>query len=139
MSNRIVECVPNFSEGREAGTVRALIDAVRAVPGVAVLDHTMDPDHNRAVLTFAGAPEPVAEAAFQAVQAAAAHIDLRKHQGGHPRVGILRFETTRGDRLFVSLLGSGFINLAWLGLVGPELWWSLALSVVYAICVFRFV
>jgi predicted small integral membrane protein len=59
--------------------------------------------------------------------------------GGHPRVGILRFETTRGDRLFISLLGSGFINLAWLGLVGPELWWSLALSVVYAICVFRFV
>ena len=59
--------------------------------------------------------------------------------GGNPRVGILRFETTRGDRLFISLLGSGFINLAWLGLVGPELWWSLALSVVYAICVFRFV
>ena len=50
-----------------------------------------------------------------------------------------RFETTRGDRLFISLLGSAFINLAWLGLVGPQLWWSLALSVVYAICVFRFV
>ena len=59
--------------------------------------------------------------------------------GGSPRVGILRFETTRGDRLFISLLGSAFINLAWLGLVGPELWWSLALSVVFAICVFRFV
>ncbi|HEV7345941.1 MAG TPA: DUF2160 domain-containing protein [Devosia sp.] len=59
--------------------------------------------------------------------------------GGGPRVGILRFETTRGDRLFISLLGSAFINLAWLGLVGPQLWWSLALSVVYAVCVFRFV
>ncbi len=59
--------------------------------------------------------------------------------GGNPRVGILRFETTRGDRLFISLLGSGFINLAWLGLVGPNLWWALALSVVYAIGVFRFV
>lgn len=59
--------------------------------------------------------------------------------GGGPRLGILRFETTRGDRLFVSLLGSAFINLAWLGLVGPELWWSLALSVAYAVCVFRFV
>lgn len=59
--------------------------------------------------------------------------------GGHPRFGILRFETTRGDRLFISLLGSGFIHLAWLGLVGPELWWALALSLVYAICVFRFV
>lgn len=59
--------------------------------------------------------------------------------GGNPRVGVLRFETTRGDRLFVSLLGSAFINLAWLGLVGPNLWWALALSVVYAIGVFRYV
>ncbi len=62
-----------------------------------------------------------------------------KVPGGSPRVGILRFETTRGDRLFVSLLGSAFINLAWLGLVGPNLWWALALSVVYAIGVFRYV
>jgi predicted small integral membrane protein len=59
--------------------------------------------------------------------------------GGNPRVGILRFETTRGDRLFVSLLGSAFIHLAWLGLIGPNLWWALALSVVYAIGVFRLV
>ncbi|NKW10491.1 hypothetical protein HGG76_18125 [Ochrobactrum tritici] len=55
------------------------------------------------------------------------------------RNGILGFETTRGDRLFISLLGSAFINLAWLGLVGPNLWWAVALSVVYAIGVFRFV
>ena len=59
--------------------------------------------------------------------------------GGNPRIGILRFETTRGDRLFVSLLGSAFIHLAWLGLVGPSLCWALALSVVYAIGVFRYV
>lgn len=59
--------------------------------------------------------------------------------GGNPRIGLLRFETTRGDRLFISLLGSGFIHLAWLGLVGPSLWWALALSVVYALGVFRFV
>ena len=59
--------------------------------------------------------------------------------GGNPRIGLLRFETTRGDRLFISLLGSGFIHLAWLGLVGPSLWWALALSVVYAVGVFRFV
>ena len=59
--------------------------------------------------------------------------------GGNPRVGILRFETTRGDRLFISLLGSAFIHLAWLGLVGPNLWWALALSAVYAVGVFRFV
>lgn len=59
------------------------------------------------------------------------------HPGGHPRVGILRFETTRGDRLFISLLGSAFINLAWLGLIGASLWWSLAISVLYTIIVFR--
>lgn len=59
--------------------------------------------------------------------------------GGAPRVGILRFETTRGDRLFISLLGSAFIHLAWLGLVGPNLWWALALSILYAIVVFRVV
>ncbi|WP_275785500.1 DUF2160 domain-containing protein [Pararhizobium gei] len=59
--------------------------------------------------------------------------------GGNPRVGILRFETTRGDRLFVSLLGSAFIHLAWLGLGGPDLWWALALSVVYAVGVFKLV
>ncbi|OAP39103.1 hypothetical protein AU381_08350 [Sinorhizobium glycinis] len=59
--------------------------------------------------------------------------------GGNPRVGVLRFETTRGDRLFVSLLGAAFIHLAWLGLVGANLWWALALSVIYAIAVFRYV
>lgn len=59
--------------------------------------------------------------------------------GGHPRIGILRFETTRGDRLFISLLGSAFIHLAWLGLVGANLWWALAISLVYAVGVFRLV
>ena len=59
--------------------------------------------------------------------------------GGSPRVGLLRFETTRGDRLFISLLGAAFIHLAWLGLVGPSLWWALGISVIYAIGVFRYV
>jgi len=59
--------------------------------------------------------------------------------GGAPRVGILRYETTRGDRLFISLLGSAFICLAWLGLVGLSLWWGLALCFVFAILVFTFV
>ena len=57
--------------------------------------------------------------------------------GGHPRIGILRFETTRGDRLFISLLGSAFIHLTWLGLFDLSLWWALALSILYAIVVFR--
>jgi len=59
--------------------------------------------------------------------------------GGSPRVGLLRIETTRGDRLFISLLGSAFIQLGWLGLVGSNLWWALAVAVVYAVGVFRFV
>ena len=57
--------------------------------------------------------------------------------GGHPRIGILRFETTRGDRLFISLLGSAFIHLAWLGLSDLSLWWALVVSVLYAMVVFR--
>ena len=59
--------------------------------------------------------------------------------GGNPRVGILRFETTRGDRLFISLLGAAFIHIAWLGLMDASLWWALLLSAGYAICVFLFV
>ncbi len=59
--------------------------------------------------------------------------------GGAPRRGVLGIETTRGDRLFISLLGSAYIHLAWLGLIGPELWWALGLSLIYAIAVFRWV
>lgn len=59
--------------------------------------------------------------------------------GGGPRLGILRFETTRGDRLFVTLLGSAFICLAWLGLTGASLWWALALCAVFGLAVFLFV
>jgi predicted small integral membrane protein len=59
--------------------------------------------------------------------------------GGGPRVGILRFETTRGDRLFLSLLGSAFIHLAWLLFVGVNLWWAMVVSLLYAVLVFSFV
>jgi len=63
----------------------------------------------------------------------------RVSPGGGPRIGILRFETTRGDRLFLSLLGSAFITLAWLLFVGPNLWMALGVCVVYAVLVFLFV
>ena len=59
--------------------------------------------------------------------------------GGAPRDGILGFETTRGDRLFISLLGSAFIHIGWLFFVGTDLWWALALSVLYGLIVFRWV
>lgn len=85
--NQVVECVANFSEGRNAETLRALVAAVQSVPGVAVLDESMDRDHHRSVVTFAGRPFSVAEAAFQAALVAAGLIDLRTHEGEHPRIG----------------------------------------------------
>jgi len=85
--DQLVECIPNFSEGRQADTVQALVMAIRTVPNVFLLDEEMDADHHRSVLTFAGAPDAVAEAAFQCTRIAADRIDLRHHQGGHPRIG----------------------------------------------------
>ncbi|HLH22897.1 MAG TPA: glutamate formimidoyltransferase [Chloroflexota bacterium] len=83
----LVECVPNFSEGRDRATIAALQDAVRSVDGARLLDTHSDADHHRTVLTFAGPPGAVAEAAFRAVREAAARIDLRAHRGVHPRIG----------------------------------------------------
>lgn len=85
--DHIVECVPNFSEGRNQGTVESLIDAVTSTAGVTLLDHSMDTDHHRSVLTFCGAPDAIVEAAFRAIRIATELIDLRTHVGVHPRVG----------------------------------------------------
>jgi glutamate formiminotransferase/formiminotetrahydrofolate cyclodeaminase len=84
---KLIECVPNFSEGRKPEVIERLAAAVEAVAGVVVLNVHRDPDHNRSVITFAGEPEPVAEAAFRAAGLAAELIDLRSHQGVHPRLG----------------------------------------------------
>jgi len=84
---QLVECVPNFSEGRRREVVEELIQAIASTPGAIMLDHEMDPDHHRAVLTFAGEPEPVLEAAFRVAKRAAELIDLNHHQGEHPRMG----------------------------------------------------
>jgi glutamate formiminotransferase / formiminotetrahydrofolate cyclodeaminase len=84
---KLVECIPNFSEGRNPTTVQALIAAVESVPGIRLLDRTSDPDHHRSVLTFAGDPDAVVEAAFQAIRIATKLIDLRNHTGAHPRIG----------------------------------------------------
>jgi glutamate formiminotransferase/formiminotetrahydrofolate cyclodeaminase len=85
--DRIVECVPNFSEGRNPATIQALIDALASVPGVRLLDHTSDYDHHRSVMTVVGAPEDMIEAVFRAICIATDLIDLRLHAGVHPRVG----------------------------------------------------
>jgi len=83
----IVESVPNFSEGRDPLIVASIARAVSAAPGVTLLDTTSDQDHNRSVLTFAGAPRAVADAAFLGVREAVAKIDLSRHAGVHPRLG----------------------------------------------------
>ena len=85
----VVECVPNFSEGRRAEVVDAIVSAIAATPGVRVLDREMDPNHNRSVLTFVGTRAAVAEAAFRAARTAVALIDMNRHKGEHPRVGAL--------------------------------------------------
>lgn len=84
---RLVECVPNFSEGRDLATVGAIAARVNAVQGVRLLDRTSDRDHNRSVLTFAGPLDAVAQAMEAGVEEAFTRIDMRQHEGQHPRVG----------------------------------------------------
>src|SRR5437763_16633578 len=86
MSTTLVECVPNFSEGRDKAKVDAIIEAMK-VEGVYLLDREMDADHNRCVITLVGDREAIAEAAIRGVGKAAELIDLTKHQGAHPRMG----------------------------------------------------
>ncbi len=84
--DKIVECVPNFSEGQRKEVVEEIANAI-AGAGVKILDREMDADHNRSVITFAGAPAAVEEGAFRGIQTAARLIDLDTHRGEHPRIG----------------------------------------------------
>jgi glutamate formiminotransferase/glutamate formiminotransferase/formiminotetrahydrofolate cyclodeaminase len=102
IGNRLVECVPNFSEGRKTETVERLAKAIAAVETACVLDIHIDPDHNRSVITFVTAPELAVEAAFRAVALAAELIDMGQHTGQHPRLGatdVLPFVPVRGVTL----------------------------------------
>ena len=83
----LVECVPNFSEGRRSDVIQALVKCIGDVPDVRMLDVHSDPDHNRSVITFVGSPQAVVEAAYHAVAEAARHINMEQHQGQHPRLG----------------------------------------------------
>ena len=87
MLERIIECVPNFSEGRNLSIINSIADAIREVDGVRLLDIDSGYDANRTVYTFVGSPESVAEAAFRAVAKSAELIDMTKHHGEHPRIG----------------------------------------------------
>ncbi|MBI3175570.1 MAG: glutamate formimidoyltransferase [Chloroflexi bacterium] len=84
---QLVECIPNFSEARRPEVVDQIVAAITSVEGARLLDRSSDLDHNRTVVTFAGPPEAVEEAAFRAIQTAAKLIDLDQHTGAHPRIG----------------------------------------------------
>lgn len=85
--DRIIECVPNFSEGRNLDVVEKIVDCFRGRPGVKLLDYSSDQDHNRSVVTVIGEPEPLRDAMVEAIGKAVELIDMTKHQGQHPRMG----------------------------------------------------
>ncbi len=95
----LIECVPNFSEGRRPEVVEQIAEAIRATPGANLLDYSSDEDHNRSVLTMVGSPEAMEAAAFAAIAKAAELIDMEQHQGAHPRLGatdVVPFVPVRG-------------------------------------------
>ncbi|MBK7203031.1 glutamate formimidoyltransferase [Candidatus Amarolinea dominans] len=95
---QLVECVPNFSEGRRPEIVQAIVEAMRG-PGVSLLDVESDADHNRSVVTLVGEPEAILEAAYQGIATAARLIDLEQHRGAHQRLGatdVVPFVPLRG-------------------------------------------
>ncbi|MCX7984404.1 MAG: glutamate formimidoyltransferase [Bacteroidetes bacterium] len=87
MKTPIIECVPNFSEGKNQKTIDAIAESIAKVPNVALLNVESDPDYNRTVVTFAGSPEAVLTAALDATRVAVERIDMSKHHGEHPRLG----------------------------------------------------
>ena len=120
-----MECVPNFSEGRDSGKIEAIAGAIRGA-GVALIGYEADPDHNRSVVTFAGPPEAVAQAALAGVARAVELIDIRRHDGVHPRIGA-------ADVLpFVPLSGVTLEDCALLAhRVGEEIWRRLRVPVFF--------
>jgi glutamate formiminotransferase len=86
---KLVECVPNFSEGRRADRIRQIVGAIEHLPGIRLLDVESNPDHNRSVVTFVGEPQATAEAAFRLTQAAVTVLNMEEHEGAHPRIGAM--------------------------------------------------
>jgi len=87
MAEKILQCTPNFSEGRRLQVVDEIVEAISGIPQAMLLDRSSSADHNRSVLTFAGPPDAVIAAAFAATRRASQLIDMTKHQGEHPRIG----------------------------------------------------
>ena len=122
----LIECVPNFSEGRDEAVVERIRSSIASVPGVTLLDQTSDPDHHRSVFTFVGEPDAVAEAVLGAAGVAVEEIDLRRHRGVHPRIGALDVVP------LVPLEGaSREICIALAHQLGQDLWKTLRLPVYF--------
>ncbi|MFN2215306.1 MAG: glutamate formimidoyltransferase, partial [Anaerolineales bacterium] len=87
MTNKLVECIPNFSEGSNFDTIRKIEKAIQSVENIKILDKHSDKDHNRTVITYIGDPDAVQESAFRSIKEASKLIDLDHHRGSHPRIG----------------------------------------------------
>jgi glutamate formiminotransferase len=126
MASRLVECVPNFSEGRDPLILESLAESIRQTAGVRLLDHSSDADHHRSVFTFVGDAEAVLEAALASARVAAERIDLRRHGGVHPRIGAMDVVP------FVPLGGSSMEECADLAhAFGQKLWERLRIPVFF--------
>lgn len=103
---KIVECIPNFSEGRRPEVIDDIVAAIKSVPGAVLLDRESDADHNRSVVTFVAPPDLVVDGAIAAAKKAAELIDLNNHKGEHPRMGatdVIPFVPISGARLSTQL------------------------------------
>jgi glutamate formiminotransferase / 5-formyltetrahydrofolate cyclo-ligase len=87
MATQLIECVPNYSEGRRQDVIEAVVEPFRRHPGCVLLDYRADKDHNRLVVSLVGQPAPIQDALIESALAAKDKIDLERHQGGHPRIG----------------------------------------------------
>ena len=126
MAGQLIECVPNFSEGRDAAVVLAIQQAIGSVPGVLLLQRDLDPDHNRSVITFAGTAKVVVEGALRGIAMAVERIDLRRHSGVHPRIGAADVVP------FVPLEGATLDHCAGLARqVGKAVWERLGVPVYF--------
>ncbi len=124
--SRLVECVPNFSEGRDSAAIEEIVRAIQSVEGIAVLDREMDRDHHRSVITFVGPAERIGEAAVRGVARAAELIDLTQHTGGHPRIGAADVVP------FVPLEGVSMEECVEIALrAGEEIWRRCGIPVYY--------
>ena len=122
----MIECVPNFSEGRDPGVVAEIARVIAGVPGVALLGYESDHDHHRSVVTFAGEPEAVIEGAIRGVGKAAELVDLRQHKGVHPRVGAADVVP------FVPLAGSTLADcIVYAHRAGAEIWQRFGVPVYF--------